>query len=75
MIHGELVWLKLLTAVVADAFVELVFPPGRFFKFAGFVALFANALGGFGVRADFVIRFASHKFFKRKFPLSLEGEG
>ena len=60
MVHGELVWGELLGAVVAGAFVELVFPPGRAFKLPGFVAFFANAFGGVGVWIDFEIRFGGH---------------
>ena len=52
--------LELLAAVVAVAFVELVFPPGRAFKLPGFVTLLANAFCGFGVGADFEVWFARH---------------
>ena len=60
MVHGELVWWELLAAVVAGAFVELVFPPGCAFEYAGFVAFFANAFGGIGVGADFEVGFGGH---------------
>lgn len=63
MVHGKLVWRELLAAVVADAFVELVFPPGRAFEFSGFVPFFANVFGGFGVRLDFKVGFGGHGFY------------
>ena len=50
-----------MAAVVAGAFVELVFPPGRAFEFSGFFPFFANAFSGFGVGVDFKVGFGGHK--------------
>ena len=60
MVHGEFICLELLAAVVAGAFVELVFPPWRAFEFSGFVALFADSFRGFGIGVDFEIGFSRH---------------
>ena len=43
---------------------ELVFPPGGAFEYAGFVAFFANVFGGIGVWIDFEVGFGGH-YFKR----------
>ena len=50
---------------MADALVELVFPPWCAFKFPGFVAFFANAFGGIGVWIDFEVGFGGHGCLKR----------
>ena len=60
VIHGQLIRLKLVAAVVAAPFVELLFPPGRPFEGAGFVPLFTNPFGGFGVRVDVEVGFGGH---------------
>ena len=60
MVHGEFVCFELLAAVVAGAFVELVFPPGCAFQLPGFVAFFANAFAGIGVGIDFEIGFGGY---------------
>lgn len=60
MVHGELVGGELVFAVVAGAFVELVFPPWGAFEFSGFIAFFAYAFGIVGVGADFEVLFARH---------------
>lgn len=63
VVHGQLVRLKQVAAVVAAAFVELLFPPGRAFEGAGFVPLLANPFGGFGIRVDFEVGFEGHDFY------------
>ena len=63
MVHGELVGGELLVAVVAGALVELIFPPGCAFEFAGFFAFFANTFGVVGVGADFEVLFARQIFY------------
>ena len=45
---------------MAAPFVQLLFPPGRLFEGTGFVPLFANPFGGFGVRVDFKVGFGGH---------------
>ena len=53
-------------AVVAGAFVELVFPPWGAFEFSGFVAFFANAFGSIGIRIDFEVGFGRHGLRRAK---------
>lgn len=62
VVHGQLVRLKLVAAVVAAPFVQLLFPPGCSFERAGFVPLLANAFGGFRIRVDFKVGFEGHEF-------------
>jgi len=63
VVHGELVWWEMLAAVMAGAFVELVFPPGGAFEFSGFVAFFADSFRcvGIGVGVVFEVWFAGPK--------------
>ena len=48
---------------MADAFVELVFPPGGAFQFAGFVPFFLNAFGVIRVGVDVVEGFGGQEFY------------
>ena len=52
-----------MAAVVAAAFPELLFPPGRSFEGAGLIPLFAKTFGCLRVRVDFEVRIRGHEGF------------
>lgn len=63
MVHRQVVGRKRLAAVVAAAFLELLFPPGRSFEDSGLVPLFAKTCGCFRVQVDFEVRVRGHEGF------------
>lgn len=67
VVHGEVLFFKLLTAVVTEAFLKLLVPPGGFTKVPGFLALSFN-VGRIG-RA---IKQFHQRGFVTQFPLWME---